>query len=364
MAFVLYQHDPAHSFGSVSAEGVTVQLVRTFSCAECLLPFPSERALSEHIGTAHPIHLPYLTLGGRQLSSAWTLRQRPSAQLAAVNAETISVHFNDRPLPNGSVALISRLLADNREGVIDVRLANRAVESVYRILLRVPDPAQIEEITSTFSAQLARNDVSVRDVRRFADALHVSEASLDYASGLADYVYGVLAKDGSGGVSLPFSAFREKFLRARAVLGEFDDPLANAVCSAIKFNLNDFGGPHVSTGVDSLDLAIRYFAARVVGSQRPVATKRVRQPKATPHALCPIDGSTEWLLRLASGRDAIDATSIPFGLSDEDQTKAFVLIADKMKQDHVSDAAQYLRQLQHDPVFGGWALSLLNASHD
>src|SRR4051812_17888589 len=202
MAFVLYLHDPAHSFGSVSAEGKSIDLVRRFRCPACLQEFRNDAELSEHVASVHPVHLPYLTLAGQQIPSDWTVRRPPIERLAAVNADVIEVHFNNKRVANGSLPAVSRLLGEHREGVVDVRLTNRTVDSTYRILLRVPDAKEVREVTAVFSAQLARDDVSVQDVRRFADRTPLSQAGLEFASGLADYVYGVLAKDRSGGISL------------------------------------------------------------------------------------------------------------------------------------------------------------------
>ena len=80
--------------------------------------------------------------------------------------------------------------------------------------------------------------------------------------GLADYVYGVLAKDGAGQTTLPFSAFLDKLKRSLGILGPFDRPLAAAVASCIRFNLNDFRSTWRPCGVRTLDRAFWIFRQR------------------------------------------------------------------------------------------------------
>jgi hypothetical protein len=364
MPFVIYLHDPAHSFGSVSAQGTTVDLIRRYSCPACLKQFQNERELAEHLAAEHPIHLPYLTLAGRQVPSVWTVRRPLSQSLAAVNANKIHVDFNNKRIRNGSASVISRLLTDYREGVVDIRLTNRTVDSTYQILLRVPEPKEVDEITTAFATQLARNDVSVPDVRRFAERPSLSQAGLEYASALADYVFGVLAKDQSGGISLPFSAFRQKFLTAESVLCEFDNTLAGAICAAIRFNLNDFAGPVRLTGVEPLDRATEFFAEKA-GADGVVRQKRGRskQTSPTPRPLCPIDSATERIVRATTDGRPVEDLPVPPDLSDEDRTKSAVVIADdRIRRRRATDAIVYLEQLQHDPVFGEWALRLLSTN--
>jgi hypothetical protein len=191
------------------------------------------------------------------------------------------------------------------------------------------------------------------------EALAVGPAAREYASALADYVYGVLAKDGAGQTSLPFVAFLDRFKRSLAVVGAFDRPLAAAVASCIRFNVNDFRGQWKPSQVLILDRAFWIFRERAIGR----APGHPPQPTAQAGSdipLCPVDTVTLTILDMAADSQppkirTLRALTSRRDLSDEDHVKAWVLLAARVTDLMPEDVAACRAALEFDPVFGRWA---------
>lgn len=364
MTFVLYQHDPAHSFGSVDGSGVTVTLRKTYFCPECNLQVASEFALSEHLSRVHPIAHPHLVIGGIRTPAEWIVRKRQTETVLAPNAQGIAVSLNGSRSKRCTTVALGELLRSQTAGVLEIVLTNRGAESRYRIVLRIPPRDALDVIDRRFSSRLAREDVTISDIRVFAEDVPGGPAAVDYASGLADYVYGVLAKDGAGGTSLTFSGYRQKLAHAAAVLSEFDNPLAIAICSCVRFNLNDLKGPWKPTGVLPLDVAFHHFRQLADVGLAEAETAHPRR-KSRPHgvALCPVDSATNRILRAVAEAQIVEPNDLVRpGMSDEDRAKSTALLAERLLRQGSSGATEFLSQLQHDAVFGDWASRRLSSA--
>src|SRR5947207_124912 len=79
---------------------------------------------------------------------------------------------------------------------------------------------------------------------QFDESCRPYPSAREYASALADYVFGVLAKDQCGGTTIPFAQYPERYQAALSIVSEFRRPLARALCACIEFNLNDFHMPY------------------------------------------------------------------------------------------------------------------------
>ena len=362
MPFLVYPCDPAHAVGSTDGPVIATELRHSHRCPECLAEFSCEVDLGDHLTTEHPIPQPHLLLGGTRVPGNWVIRQPVNtAALQIMNATEVDLGINGAPLRSTSAAAFRQVLDRTREAVLELHLRTRGAVQRYDILILIPEEEELQRLESEFMTRLARDDVTVSDVRRFDEALSVGSGAREYASALADYVYGMLAKDRAGQTTLPFEAFPDKLKRSLGILGAFERPLATAVASCIRFNLNDFRSAWRPCGVLALDHAFRIFRQRAFGGT-PDSTAPWPRENGIEHPLCPVDAVTQTILSLVDApapSTALRDMTSRHDLSDADRVKVYVLLADQVVDVKPEDVAACREALEYDPVFGKWANSVL-----
>lgn len=278
-----------------------------------------------------------------------------------MNATEVDLGINGAPLRAASVAALRQILDETREAVLELRLRTRGAFQLYDIRILVPEEEELHRLESEFMTRLARDDVTVSDVRRFDEAISVGPGAREYASALADYVYGMLAKDGAGQTTLPFAAFPDKLKRSLGILGAFERPLATAVASCIRFNLNDFRSAWRPCGVRTLDHAFWIFRQRTFGGT-PDSTAPLPRENGIEHPLCPVDAVTQSILGLVDAPAPLTALrdmTLRHDLSDADRVKVYVLLAAQVVDAKPEAVAACRAALEYDPVFGEWANRVL-----
>ena len=303
MPFLLYQCDPAHAVGSTDGPVIVQELRRSYICPQCHAEFPSEAELDDHLTTEHPVLQPHVLLGRTQVQAHWVIRQPvDTSALQIMNATEVWLSTNGDPLRSTSSEAFRQSLAQTRDAVLELHLHNRGASQRYDIRIQIPEEAELQRIEDEFRVHLARTDVTVTDVRRFDEALSVEAGAREYGSALADYVYGVLAKDGAGQTTLPFAAFPDKLKRSLAIVRGFERPLALAVASCIRFNLNDFRSAWRPCGVQMLDRAFWIYRERAL-ERTPGPTRRSPLQTEPEVPLCPVDTVTQTILNMVVASD-------------------------------------------------------------
>ena len=358
MPFLVYPCDPAHAVGSTDGPVIAREFRRTHRCPECPAEFASAVDLGDHLTTEHPIPQPHLLLGGTRVPGNWIIRQPvDSAGLRIMNATEVDLSINGASLRATSAAAFRQILDEMREGVLELHLHNRGALQRYDIRILIPEGRELHRLEDEFMTRLARDDVTVSDVRRFDEAISVGPSAREYASGLADYVYGMLAKDGAGQTTLPFAVFPDKLKRSLGVLGTFERPLATAIANCIRFNLNDFRSAWKPCGVRVLDHAFRIFRQLALG-KTPGSTVLLPDENGIEHPLCPVDATTQSILSLIDSPTQLTALrdmTLRHDLSDADRVKVYVLLAAQAVDLTPEDIAACQAALEYHPVFGNWA---------
>ena len=355
MSFILYNCDPAHAVGSVDGRTTTLELTQTHLCPECQAEFPSMDNLGDHLTTKHPILQPYLLFGGARVSHDWVIRQAMDASdLQIMNAKEVALGINGDQLRSISCEAFLQVLNRTRYGTLELQLRNRGACRRYVIHVLVPKQDDLRRIEDLFTEHLVRNDVSVSDVRHFDEILSVGGAAREYASALADYVYGILAKDSAGQTTLPFEEFPNKLKRSLDIVKAFKTPLAATITSSIRFNLNDFQSSWRPCGTPLLDNAFWFFRRRALEKSGGHFKSTDRQTKP----LCPVDAVTHTILDTLDKPNPIPTLqnmTLRHDLSHEDRVKVCVLLADQSADLDPECVAACQAVLQFNPIFGRWA---------
>jgi len=347
-----------------------------FECPFCSDVFKSELDRATHISSAHPIERPVLFLNGQNAPSKFSLRTvlTPS-QISIANCTGISVVKNGAERRYQSQKRFAADLLGERRGLYQVTLENSRIAdgartaAKYRVHVAIANETSLNTIDEEFLRYIATDDLRTSGVRRFADFCEVFPDAEDYYDALAEYAFGVLAKDQTGGTTLTFKQFTDKFSYALAVLSDYSRPVAQAICASVRFNLNDFAHLHPPSGVALLDSAIDFFSGLCANCQQRIHFAPSRAGKKL--TLCPIDGVTEEILEafsLLRGKfdsSKVDglASKIDRGtLSEFDRAKLRAIVsALYLRTKHKTLAKRNLRALEHDQMLGAWAATELES---
>lgn len=345
-------------------------------CPLCAKLFPGRAELLSHLGIEHPMQRPLLRVGSQAGLDRFELRSPFAAEdIEAVSCTACEVSTNGRPAAAVSVTKLAQTLkqAGNATHVITLR-NGRAVderEAVAWVELQVAIPKQetLAEIDQQFIHYLAHDRIDIRMVDEFRRSVNPEAAAVEYLGALADYAVGVVIKEQrpAAGVGEPFAKFSEKFQSSRRHLENFQRPLAGAVVSLIDFNLNNFRNGGLPQFPD-LQNAHRFFWA--LTNTNRVTGPAVHKPSATLSA-CPVDAVTaaiwDGLKPFPNVPDLLDASPNLPGttgtlLSEYDLAKLRALKASAaLLLNHRVIARDHFRALRHDPKFGPWADSHLEA---
>jgi hypothetical protein len=338
-------------------------------CHECGRPFEELAILNEHRKLEHPVLLPVIYVRGRPLLRENVLRMplKPK-DIVVERCDFPQLRVDGGPWQTLSPVQLARRLAAGRDAVLDIRLG----EVDYRVSLRRPNLTVLNRVDRQFLRLLAVDGISHTLISEFEATLPLSSAEREYAAALGDYALGVLLKEGRGSPSgmVEFAEYAVKFKTALEVLRQFDRPVAAAVSSVIRFNLNDFfeyGLP----AAKEVRLVNAFFRSLIEPSPTPPATSAARTSRSVP--ICPVDDATHriltaaWVLADRSSSPAIvaaalDELELATILSDHDLVKSYAVRAVACLRDgRHSDAEPFLRRIQYDAFFEPFARDYLRS---
>lgn len=351
--------------------------VPTFPCPFCsrVLQTPSE--FQAHLSTSHHVARPMMLISGTEPTSAFVLRERLRASdIVLANTTSASLSIDGAPFRAVKTPELGRALADASLATVRVRLENASqkgtapVAGGYDFSIRVASPAALQAVERAFEKHLNIEGLSVASVDRFLADPRCGGAASDYATGMAEYVLGLLVKERPHGqdITSPLERYREHFGSANVKLAPHKRPLPALLCAIMRFALNNFSGAGVPTGhvgLDAVTATLRgpHFRGPPIPVPSGGATRRV----------CPIDHGTSRILVLADRLATVDRWSGV--LQDEcrqvagagtldlmDQQKALALWAlAAWRLGATRDAIEPLERIAATYPFAEWASPCLEA---
>ena len=227
-------HEPN---GEGSWAGSFIPAPPTYPCPRCDLIFSSDQDLRVHAFGGHSTRRPILVLMGRECGrsrltvtvpttpESWVAR---NARRAAVNGEAVA--------PDAVAALLSA----QRSGVFDVELASEGVVQEFQFEFKLAEEDDLRGVDTTLERLIDGHELSLRAIDDFIMRGKPYETASRYQAGLADYLYGVLRREGIDPASAPIDGYQAKYDQAVGVLGAFDRPPAEAICGLVGFHYNQF----------------------------------------------------------------------------------------------------------------------------
>ncbi|WP_156376025.1 hypothetical protein [Methylobacterium sp. Leaf117] len=218
------------------------------------------------------------------------------------NATSLSIRIDGMSETTVSEKELGRTLAGLKVGTVKVALANASerlaapVRANYDLAFQIAAPRALQAVERAFLERMTVNGLTVGTVGEFRADARCQGAASDYATGMAEYVLGVLVKERPHGQSITsaLDRYRSLFGSALEKLTPHQRPLPQLLCAVMRFALNQFGTGPLDTGYHELDAATVMLRGPVMGPAIPM-------PADIPgrQAACPMDHGTDWILGLA-----------------------------------------------------------------
>jgi hypothetical protein len=346
-----------------------------FICKRCGKKLSSPEELRNHFSLEHPLELPVLYVRREPLLRESVLRSAIGEDdVELVQCTRCDVQMDGDAWRPMELSKFRSQFAQTSNSTWNVRLVhkraldNSRTEEKYHIRFRIPAVRALNAVDSHFVSMLVRNELRHPDLERFEASLPDEAPAREYGGALGDYALGIILKERRNPPHAPigFSEFSVKMRSALEVLRLFSRPVALAVCSSIRFNLNDFCG-RGAVNVTDLEIGLRFF--RSLANEGAENGLPLEIPKGgVERPICPVDHITNHLLsacRVLSTSGKISLAELEVlrqftrgmvPVSEQDLVKIHVICAEGyLRQGRWADALPHLRAIQFDPVLHRWA---------
>lgn len=229
-------HEPTGEMSEVPSPPPPV-----FTCAQCGVEFSTDSDLRFHAFEGHAIRRPVLVFRGRECGRTRLIVTTPSVPSDWVFRSAEAVTVNDVAL---SADEASVFLSEQRRGVCDVVLTNAGVKQTFQFEFALSEEEDLHGVDRALDHLIAGGELGLRSIDDFIMRSRGYPTATRYMSGLANYLYGVLAREGAGEsdrARRPGQAgYEGKYDQAVAILGGFDRHPAEAICGLVAFHYNQF----------------------------------------------------------------------------------------------------------------------------
>jgi len=356
--------------------------VRNFSCTKCSKAFYTaeelaEHYLQEHYSLENPLSAPSLFVKGHPLPVKTTIRSRLSERdITVFHCDKYEVDKNGSGWQILSEEKLKKLIVTETDSTMMIRLTRfRRVDdsssfSEYHLYFRIPDNAVLDDVDNAFLKHLVKKNLTHFDLSNFSSALPDENSAREYGDALGNFALALLIKESRNdvlGKNINFEEYTVKFHSAFDVLKHFVRPVAFAVTSVIRFNLNDF----LDNQPDSMPVLYKansFFQSLILNKDA------IRSSKALPEArkgeevtpICPVDQVSDLIIKASESLQNNHPSFIDRKdflvlfhenpISEYDRVKIDVLFAEScLRSKRQKIAEPILRQLQFHPLFGAWA---------
>ncbi|MER5337832.1 hypothetical protein [Micromonospora sp. NPDC002717] len=213
----------------------------TFPCPKCNVTFTSDEDLRVHQFGGHHTMQPMLVFRGRECgrSRLAISKETSASDWVFRNAKAISV--NGREFSAGTAATY---LSEQRSGVHDVTLVNGEARQEFQFAFALADEEDLQSVDVALGQLVDSGELSHSSIDHFIMRSKHLPTARAYLSGLANYLYGVLAREGSAESGLADrqgeQGYEGRYNQAVTTLGDFDRHPAEAICGIVAFHYSQF----------------------------------------------------------------------------------------------------------------------------
>lgn len=334
-----------------------------FPCEQCGEIFGTIERLNVHRFDGHPSNRARLFLHGRECGRSRTpiISSTTASDWVFDNAIGITV--------NGQLVneITAKRILSSSNGVVNVELRGSHSVQNFEFAFEISDEVDLEAIESVFSELILRRELSNFAIQSFIERCRGLDTSSRYFNGLANYLYGVLARERSPESALwqdskGMVTYRSRFDDAVSQLGSINRAPANTVCGLVAFHYNHFdiaiqkaNSPRVSQVASRLESIMT-----ADGTADAWALLEFFDSSKLEKALC--DDVTERLLKWCaipldgSAIDAIEEIEDAIPSADPlDQLKLHLIAGEHyLVIDRADQALRHANHLRNTPAASAW----------
>jgi hypothetical protein len=336
-----------------------------YECRSCRQLFASVEQYQQHRFDAHPLIRPMLLIEGREIGDTEhliTTRIHPS-NVRALGAQR--ARLNDVEL---SPAKLGDTIQRITSGVVLISLQSEDLVSHFRLRIEIAHPDDLLGIERAFRGMVRRGRL---DLTVIEDLIKVSSpfvTAKPYLDGICDYLYGVLAKEDTGGSNIGYASHQNRFTQASHKLFTYHTSIGSVIRALVAFNFNQFNeASHLAPDTRIGVVARRYVAW--LGTDGSLSVPgRVGFANKIDRALT--DRDTEDVLRFAMEPIRVLKNKLPAieralvqSISEMDRAKLRVMAAEALLASGNLEAARtHAREIRNVGIFKSWADRVLVAS--
>lgn len=338
-----------------------------YECEVCGAAFWSDDKLAHHRMEVHPRRRPQLFLRQMQAFEPLNIVSTPLA------VKDVRVVHASRVTLDGNVidhARLSARLSKMNQGVSDVILSDAGIDTRYRIKFEIANQRDLGEVDRAIFELASRHELTVDRIGDFVARCERYPTVRRYVDGLAQYLYGSLAKEQTGGTHIPYENYRERFNLALESLRGFRTSLSSVVVGLVNFSENVFDGYDLLDHAPRLQGAMQFFSQVLSGHGVPTL-ENPTESLGSSSARVPADAMTEnlmgWAHELMRVRRLDDEALLRKMRQDprtppDDLFKLSILLAEHCLFEGRSEEAQnFARPYTDHPLFRQWAKAVYRA---
>ena len=264
-----------------------------------------------------------------------------------------------------------KTLASARVGLIEVFLEGDLDEQEFEFHFTFADERDLAGVDDSLRDFIQTNSLTVESIDSFIRETEKFRSALDYRSAIANYLYGVSAREESDDSGLLHRngeidrrddevAYPTKFGQAVEVLGRYDRATSGAICGLVAFHYNQFDTAVRRTRSDRVALASMRIASLlsctpvieddIGGADHPGLDSGLSDTK--------IDRILSWCCIPLDGSAQPEVDEMELVLNTEqpyDQFKLRIIAAEHhLAAGSFEKGRQHMKELQHTRDTGEW----------
>jgi hypothetical protein len=335
----------------------------TYPCTQCGQVFLTPDDLSVHLFDGHVTTRPLLVLRGRECG-----RSRLSV-ISTTQPDDWSFRNFHHIRVNGCSASESdakSLLSSASVGVVSVVLQGERADQEFEFSFTIANESDLRGVDEGLHGLVQGRSLTINAIEAFLDRTASYTTARRYRDGIANYLYGVLAREGSRESGLLRSrgelpGYTSRFDEAVSTLGEFDRPAAEAICGLVAFHYNQFDLALRKTRSPRVARAARRFAVLLSGGVPDPSNLATAERASLDYVLS--DTETErvlaWCCIPLDGSADEAVSQIEAAITDHQPTDALklhIIAAEHyLAAGDPKEGARHAAELRHSRLAEEWA---------